>query len=58
MRFIEYTLSDDKMMNLLNLMYFYIFIALNKFLGITNPEEYTPNIRNQHQHHLGETWSE
>ena len=58
MRFVECTLSDDKMMNLLNLMYFCIFITLkinfNKFSGIANPEKDTPNMRNQHLHHLGE----
>ena len=30
----------------------------NKFLGIANLEEDTPNIRNQHQRHQGETQSQ
>ena len=52
MRFVECTLSDDKMMNLLNLMYIYcIEINFNKFAGIINPEEDTPNMWNQYQHY-------
>ena len=30
---------------------------LNKFVGIVNPEEDTPNMWNQHQHHQGEIQS-
>ena len=29
----------------------------NKFVGIVNPEEDTPNMWNQHQHHQGKTQS-
>ena len=50
MRFIEGTLSDDKMMNFLNLMYNHC-----KFAGIVNSEEDTPNMWNRHQHQQGET---
>ena len=30
----------------------------NKFAGIVNPEEDTPNMWNQHQHHQGKTQSQ
>ena len=46
-------------MNLLNLMYIHCNeINFNKFAGIINPEEDTPNMWNQHQHHQGETQSQ
>ena len=35
-----------------------IEINFNKFSGIANSKEDTSNMRNQHHHHLGETWSE
>ena len=41
------------------LLYNYcVEINFDKFAGIINPEEDTPNMRNQHQHHQGETQSE